>query len=136
MKISDLASATGLSVEAVRYYEQRGLLNTPKRSQGGHRIYSGVDLTRLKFVKRAREWGFSLADVHALLALSADEIISCDEVRAIAERRLVEIRSQISELTSAEAHLASAVGHCAGGRVRNCAVIDAIDIGNIENAPA
>lgn len=128
MKIGDLAAATGISVEAIRYYESVGILKTPERTQGRQRIYSAIDLAKLQFVRRAREWGFSLTDVQALLALSADELVSCDDVKAIAQRRLSEVRALISKLTTVEAGLAAAVGNCSGGLVANCAVIDAIDV--------
>ena len=128
-KIGDLAKVTGLRVETIRYYERAGLLNSPGRTAGRHRVYSSDDLSRLKFIVSARELGFSQADVRQLLSLSSGETIPCHDVKSITERHLAAIRAKITRLVKMEALLASAVSQCPGGPVQNCAVIDVIESG-------
>ena len=129
LKIGDIAKETGLRVETIRYYERAGLLNSPGRTAGRHRVYSREDLTRLKFIVSARELGFSQADVRQLLSLSSGGTIPCHDVKSITERHLAAIRARITMLVKMEALLASAVAQCPGGAVQNCAVIDVIESG-------
>jgi MerR family mercuric resistance operon transcriptional regulator len=127
-KIGDLALATGIRVETIRYYERVGLLNSPGRTAGKHRVYSPEDLAQLKFIVRAREMGFSQADVRLLISLSAGDSIACDDVRSIAERHFAAISARMAMLRNVEALLSSAVTQCTGGKGRNCAVIDLIEV--------
>ena len=129
LKIGDIAKETGLRVETIRYYERAGLLNSPGRTAGRHRVYSREDLARLKFIVSAREFGFSQADVRQLLSLSSGETIPCHDVKSITERHLAGIRARITLLSKMEGLLAAAVAQCPGGAVTNCAVIDVIESG-------
>src|SRR5690606_14528566 len=81
--IGELARLTGVHVETIRYFEKVGLLDSPGRTAGGHRVFDGGHLRSLKFIKRARELGFSPREVRALLDLGGPEQACCDEVREI-----------------------------------------------------
>jgi MerR family mercuric resistance operon transcriptional regulator len=124
--IGKLASLSGVRVETIRYFERIGLLSHPERTAGGHRLFSSADLARLNFVRRAREMGFSQADVRVLLSLSSGELTSCSEVKALAESHLTVIRQKIHDLKELEKTLSSTVAQCTGGKVPKCPVIEAI----------
>jgi MerR family mercuric resistance operon transcriptional regulator len=124
--IGELASLSGVRVETIRYFERIGLLTHPQRTAGGHRLFSSADLDRLNFVRRAREMGFSQAEVRVLLSLSASQLVSCGDVKTIAEKHLRKVRQKISDLQELEKSLSSTVAKCTGGKVPKCPVIDAI----------
>ncbi|HMC16685.1 MAG TPA: MerR family transcriptional regulator [Albitalea sp.] len=96
--IRKLADAAGVGVEAVRYYQRLGLLAEPAREGGGFREYSGDDLRRLRFIKRAQELGFSLDDVAELSALSAGTERS--RIREITRERADDIRRRVRDLNA------------------------------------
>ncbi|MDQ6987798.1 MAG: heavy metal-responsive transcriptional regulator, partial [Mariprofundaceae bacterium] len=90
MKIGELAKMTGVSIDTIRYYEQRGLIPTAVRSTSGYRQYSPEDVRRLKFIVQAKDLGFTLEETGQLLAIRADGR-ACAEVRAVAEAKAEEI---------------------------------------------
>jgi MerR family transcriptional regulator, mercuric resistance operon regulatory protein len=96
MTIGRLASAAGVNVETIRYYQRRGLLPEPPRPPGGQRRYPPAVLQRLGFIRRAQQLGFSLEEVRRLLDLSVRP--SRDLVRGLAERKLEVIEARIAEL--------------------------------------
>jgi MerR family mercuric resistance operon transcriptional regulator len=125
--IGELARQTGVHIETIRYFEKVGLLNSPGRTEGGHRVFDGRHLRSLKFIKRARELGFSPREVRALLDLGGPEQACCDEVREIAIHHLDDVRRKIEDLTRLERLLASTVDQCSGGHATDCAVIDMLE---------
>ena len=110
--IGVLARETGSSPETIRYYEQQEMLTSPQRTEGGHRQYQLEHLRRLVFILRARELGFSQADVKALLALADQPNAPCSEVQHIAEINLEKIRRKLGDLHRMEAVLADMVSCC------------------------
>ena len=108
--ISKLADAAGVGVEAVRYYQRRGLLAAPARAGGGFRQYGEADVQRLRFIKRAQELGFSLDDIAELASLSAerDQL----QVRELTRRRVADIRARIASLESMAVALEGLVDCC------------------------
>ena len=94
--IAKLADAAGIGVEAVRYYQRRGLFAAPRKEAGAFREYSPSDVQRLCFIKRAQELGFTLDDVTELVSLSAET--DKQQVRAITQRRVQEIRQRVKDL--------------------------------------
>ncbi len=122
----ELAAASGVHLETIRYFERIGLLAHPERSSGGHRLFSTVHLARLNFIRRAREMGFSQNGVRALLSLSDGELASWGEVRALAENHLMAIRHKIRDLKRLERLLSSTAAQCTGGKAPKCPVIEAI----------
>jgi MerR family mercuric resistance operon transcriptional regulator len=124
--IGELAALSGVRAETIRYFERIGLLTPPERTVGGHRLFSSADLTRLTFIRRAREMGFSQDEVRSLLSLSSGELTSCGEVKSLAETHLAMIRKKIRDLERFEHLLSSTVSQCKGGKVPTCPVIEAI----------
>jgi len=125
LTIGKLAAAAGVNVETVRYYQRCGLLPEPPRPPGGVRRYSAEAVARLRFIKRAQELGFTLAEIRRLLALGDPR--SCGEARAIAAEKLSLVRARLSDLARLEKMLASLVRRCdaAKGKV-SCPIIDSL----------
>ena len=98
MKIGRLSNMTGVSIDTIRYYEQRGLIPIAERSESGYRQYSVDDVKRLKFIVQAKELGFTLEETGQLLAIRSDGR-ACAEVRAVAEAKADEISSRIRKLS-------------------------------------
>ena len=125
MRIGILAERTGTSVPATRYYEQIGLLRAVAR-RGGQRSYDNEDLRRLSFIRRYRDFDFSLDEIRALLSLMGSGA-SCTEARRLAERHLVSLRGKLSELQALEKTISSLVEECAtscdGRAVSECVIV-------------
>ncbi len=126
IQIGELSRRSGCNIETIRYYERIGLLPPAARSIGRYRVYETVDVRRLGFIRRARELGFKLEEVRALLALSANAEGACAEVRELAAGHLAEVRAKIVDLQAMERVLADAVERCAADDLRGCPVIDAL----------
>jgi MerR family mercuric resistance operon transcriptional regulator len=127
LQIGDLSKRTGCNIETIRYYERICLLPAPPRSAGRYRIYDNADLRRLAFIRRARELGFTLDQVRALLALSEnDSQGTCAEARELAAHHLGEVRAKIADLWAMERVLADAVKRCAASGLPSCPIIDAL----------
>lgn len=122
----DLARATGCNIETIRYYEKTGLLPDPPRSAAGYRIYSAAHATRLRFILRARELGFSMEDIRGLMGLDDGAAPTCAEVKERTKRHLADVRAKISDLRRIESVLAATASRCSGAEVPNCPVLDAI----------
>ncbi len=123
--IGELSRQTGCNIETVRYYERIGLLPKPSR-RGTYRRYEAQDVRRLAFVRRARELGFTLDEVRALLALATGGQDACAEVREIAATHLADVRTRIADLRAMERALAQAVRGCDAGEMTGCPVISAL----------
>lgn len=126
MKIGELAKATATKVETVRYYEQTGLLPSPARTSGNYRSYSEEHLARLSFIRRARDLGFSIEQVRALLDLSDDRSRDCATIDRIATEHLREIDRKLADLTALRRELSALITSCGGGTVAQCRIIEAL----------
>jgi MerR family mercuric resistance operon transcriptional regulator len=127
IQIGELSRRTGCNIETIRYYERIALLPAPARSAGRYRVYDAADVRRLAFIRRARELGFTVDAVRALLALSANDGQSaCAEVRELAAGHLAEVRAKIADPQAMERVLADAVRRCASGELPGCPVIEAL----------
>lgn len=125
--IGQLANAAGVNLETVRYYERIGLMPAPDRTGGGHRAYEDEHVRHLAFIRRARELGFSIEDIRALLALAASGHRSCADVKQIANTHLVNVRAKLADLAKLESILAATVAQCSGTTTPTCAVLDVLD---------
>jgi MerR family transcriptional regulator, mercuric resistance operon regulatory protein len=126
--IGELSGMTGVNIETIRYYERIKMLPAPRRSGNGRRVYGPTDVRALAFIRRARELGFSLEEIRALLRLGGPGKASCGEVREIAARHLGDIRSKIGDLRKLERLLADTVARCSGTTAPECPVLDILDI--------
>lgn len=123
----DLARATGCNIETIRYYEKTGLLPDPPRTNAGYRIYATAHTTRLRFILRARELGFSMEDIRGLLGLEDGAAPTCAEVKERTERHLADVRAKIGDLRQIEKVLALTAARCSGEDVPDCPVLETLE---------
>ena len=128
LSIGELSRLTGVNIETIRYYEKIKMLPSPPRTEGGHRIYGSTQTRTLAFIRRARELGFTLGEIRALLDLAEPGKSSCAEVREIATHHLKDIRAKIKDLVKLERLLARTIAQCSGRNVPECPVLDVLDI--------
>ena len=126
MNISAASKAAGLPAKTVRYYADIGLVPAPARSESGYRSYDDASVRKLAFVRRAREFGFSIAECRELLGLYEDRRRSSADVKRIAARRLDEIALKQKELQSLHDELAHLVDACRGDDRPDCPIIDGL----------
>ncbi len=127
LSIGELSRRTRVNIETIRYYERIKILAEPPRTANGRRVYRPADRRTLAFIRRARELGFTLNGIRALLALSGGGAReACPEVRELAAAHLAEIRAKIADLTAMERALADAVQRCDAGEAPGCPVLDAL----------
>ncbi|MFN3261181.1 MAG: MerR family transcriptional regulator [Pikeienuella sp.] len=123
----DLARATGCNIETIRYYEKTGLLPDPPRTDAGYRIYSAAHATRLRFILRARELGFSMEDIRGLMGLEDGAAPTCAEVKERTERHLADVRAKIADLRRIEKVLSVTAARCSGEDVPDCPVLETLE---------
>lgn len=123
--IGAFASAAGVNVETIRFYQRRGLIGTPERPFRRIRRYDASDVARVRFVKSAQSLGFSLDEIAGLLRL--EDGTHCDEARAAAEEKLANVREKLANLARIEVALGELVEECCRttGSVR-CPLIGAL----------
>jgi Cu(I)-responsive transcriptional regulator len=124
--IGAIATATGAKVETIRYYERIGLLPKPERTASNYRAYGEPHVARLSFIRRARELGFTLEQVRALLDLSEREDRECCAVDAIAQDHLDEVDRKIADLETLRRELRGLIGQCSTGVIGDCRIIAAL----------
>ncbi|ODT17198.1 MAG: MerR family transcriptional regulator [Kaistia sp. SCN 65-12] len=128
LKIGDLAERTGTNAPTVRYYEEIGLLPPPDRQQGNQRRYSDNDVRRLTFIRRCRDFGFSIEQVRTLTTLVQDRSRTCLEARDLAQAHLSIVRQKLKELRELERGIAGFVANCnlqcVGGPGPDCVILD------------
>ncbi len=113
--IGQLAAAAGVPTSTVRFYERAGLVKPDFRTGGNYRGYGGKTLARLKFIRSAQATGLNLHDIQSLLQLTFSSEQPCDEVLALMQKRLGEIRLRIKELRHVEKVLAKSLANCCKG---------------------
>ncbi|MBR1024729.1 helix-turn-helix domain-containing protein [Bradyrhizobium viridifuturi] len=123
---AELARRTGANLETVRYYEKVGLLPPPPRTASGYRSYDGAHERRLGFVLRARELGFSLEEIRALLRLVDEREQPCAEARGLAATHLADVRAKITDLKRMERVLKDVVAQCGDGMRPDCPLIETL----------
>ncbi len=124
--IGDLSRRTGVKVPTIRYYEQMGLVAAPERSEGNQRRYSRQELERLAFIRHARDLGFTVEDIRALIELSAHPEQPCGHADSIAQEQLMSVREKIARLKRLETELERIATCCDGRAVGDCYVIRAL----------
>jgi len=126
LQIGELARRTGCKVDTIRYYEKIGVLAAPVRTEGGFRLYSAGDVRRLSFIRRARELGFPLEEVRAMLRLSDEQAQPCSEVRQIAIGHRLDVQAKIADLRAMEAALEILIAKCEQGLPGACPLVEAL----------
>lgn len=137
MRIGKLASETGVGVETVRFYEQKGLIAQPLRPKdGGYRDYPEEIVRRINFIRSVQNLGFSLEEIGDLLALEASDAATCTDVLGRARSKRADVRNKIAELRRIEKTLDILIEGCPGkGPTRHCSIIEAINGGDLNLIP-
>ena len=123
LKIGELASAVGVSTDTVRYYERLNLLHRAGRTQSGYRIYSEEDVRRLRFIKQAQKFGFTLDEIKRILPVKESGLGECRHVRDLLGSKLGELDARLAELHAFRRTLAGYFSQCEetlSGRQGNC----------------
>ena len=123
MNIAEAARRAGLTPKAIRFYEAQGLLK-PTRAANGYRAFADGDVHTLKFLKRARDLGFSVEECRALLDLYHETNRSNAEVKQLAESRVREIDRRLADLASIRDALAHLAESCAGDARHDCPILE------------
>jgi len=127
MRIGEVARQAGVNVQTLRYYERRGLLREPARRSSGYREYPPDTVRLIRFIKRAQELGFTLAEIEELLRLRSDQRKNCAEVRSAAIAKMEDIEGKIRSLQAMKRALGVLVRSCAGnGSIRECPILESL----------
>ena len=124
MNIGTAAKAAGLPVKTVRYYADIGLVDAPGRTETGYRRYDEAAVRKLAFVRRARDFGFSIEECRELLSLYEDQDRSSADGRRIAKAHLEEIEEKQRQLAALHDELAHLVKACRGDDRPDCPILD------------
>ncbi len=129
MNIGRAAEASGVSAKMIRHYESIGLLPDATRTVAGYRVYRERDIHTLRFIRRARDLGFSMKEIGELLGLWNNRRRSSADVKKLAARHLRELDEKIRELQEMSATLAHLANHCHGDERPDCPILD--DLSNV-----
>jgi Cu(I)-responsive transcriptional regulator len=121
--IGNAAKASGLTAKMIRHYEQSGILQRPARTEAGYRLYNNEQLNQLKFIRQARNLGFSLHEIKSLLNLWQDPERESRAVKLMAEQHLHEIETKISELQHIQQVLTELATSCRGDSSPDCSIL-------------
>lgn len=124
MNIGQAASASGVSVKMIRHYEAIGLIPQISRTLAGYRHYQARDIHLLRFIRRARDAGFTTAQIKKLLSLWQDQQRPAREVKQLAATHLADLQTRITELESIAQALTQLVAHCHGDERPQCPILD------------
>jgi Cu(I)-responsive transcriptional regulator len=133
--IGEAARRSGLPPKTIRYYDEIGLVRPAARAINGYRAYDAVDIHKLRFVRHARDLGFSVEDCGALLSLYEDQTRAPSDVRAMAAKHIATIEAKISELTRMRATLSHLTESCATDARPTCPILDGMADGHTPPSP-
>ncbi len=126
--IGKLAKITDTSIDTIRYYEQIGLLPKAKRRNSGYRLFNGIDIKKVNFIKKAKILGFSLKEIKELLLLRVDSITKCDEIKEHAQDKLKFVDQKIHELKQIKEALERLISQCTKRLPTNeCPIIEVLE---------
>ncbi|MFQ5442278.1 MAG: heavy metal-responsive transcriptional regulator [Thermodesulfobacteriota bacterium] len=128
LTIGRLAATAGVNVQTVRYYERRGLLMPAGRKASGYRLYGADSVRRIKFIRRAKELGFTLDEIKGLLDLRVESPSSCAKVKKKASEKLEVVEERIKALKSVKRVLKGLVDSCEKRRsTEECPILKTIE---------
>lgn len=128
IKIGEVAKASGISAKMIRYYERSGLIQPAARNQAGYRLYQQRDIHTLRFIRRARDLGFSIEDIHDLLGLWHDQQRASGEVKRLALAHVDRLRTKIRVLEQMAQTLESLAASCHGDDRSDCPILAEIEM--------
>jgi Hg(II)-responsive transcriptional regulator len=127
LMIGQVASQSGVAVETIRFYERQGLLEPPERRASGYRQYDEDVVTRIRFIRRAKELGFSLTEIDELLKLRVDSADACAETKRLVVGRIEQIDDKIRDLQRVRNALSDMTAACdENGSGGECPILDAL----------
>lgn len=126
MNIGEAANATGVSAKMIRYYESIALIAPGKRTGANYRTYGEKDLHNLRFIRRARNLGFSLDQIRELLSLWQDSGRASADVKAIAQAHVAELQKRIAELSEMRDTLSHLAQACSGDQRPDCPILQGL----------
>ncbi len=124
LTIGEMAKRSGLTAKMIRHYESMGLLPPAIRSDAGYRHYQESDVQQLRFIKQARELGFSLPQISELLSLWHDQQRPSSKVKQLAQQHIAVLEQKITELTQMKSALETLVSRCHGDDSSDCPILD------------
>ena len=128
-KVGAAARATGVPAKTIRYYESIGLLPPPKRAENGYRLYGGTEIEMLRFVRRARDLGFSLEEIAELLALWRDKNRASADVKTLALEHVRALDDRIAKLKAVRGTILALAARCHGDHRPDCPILADIALG-------
>ena len=129
INIGQVAKQTGVTVEAVRFYEKQGLIAAPQRTDAGYRQYPLDAVKRVQFIQRAKEAGFTLKDIGELLALRQKPGTSCADIKLRATQKIEEVDQKIHDLNRIRDALGRMVLKCSGrGELSGCPILEELEL--------
>jgi MerR family mercuric resistance operon transcriptional regulator len=127
LTIGRVARSAGLAIDTVRYYEREGLLQKPARTAAGYRQYPEEAVARLRFIRQAKDLGFTLSEIRELLALKVAPGKSCADVRARAEAKIADVNCRIAHLEHIRRALSRLSAECSSrGPTSECPILEAL----------
>lgn len=130
MNIGEAANASGVSAKMIRYYESIGLIANVSRTEAGYRVHSEDDVHTLRFIRRARDLGFSVEQMGNLMALWSDRSRASADVKQIALDHIAELERKMRELRDMTKVLRHLVDHCQGDERPHCPIIEELSSGH------
>jgi MerR family copper efflux transcriptional regulator len=127
VNIGEVADQSEVNSKMIRRYEEQGIISKASRTSAGYRQYSEDDVHVLKFVKRARELGFSMKDVKQLLSLWKNKKRSSSEVKKLASKHRDELEKKLNEIQAMVNSLNHLMGHCHGNDRPDCPILEGLD---------
>jgi Cd(II)/Pb(II)-responsive transcriptional regulator len=124
MQIKELAQATGVDVETIRFYEKQGLLPSPARRENGYRDYSVKHLERLSFIRHCRALDMPLADVSRLLGFVDAPSADCSDVNRLVDEQLSRVRARLKSMRALEKQLLQLRARCSGTHEGYCGILE------------
>jgi Hg(II)-responsive transcriptional regulator len=124
----DVAREAGVNIQTLRYYERRGLLRAPQRSEGGHRQYPAESVRLVRFIKRAQDLGFTLKEVEELLVLRSARGRECSRVQRLTLAKLKDVDEKIAQLRAIRRVISTLAGSCdSRDETLDCPILEALD---------
>ncbi len=128
LTIGKIATQAAMSIDTIRYYERAGLIAPPERGDSGYRQYDGEVVKRLQFIRRAKDLGFTLAEIAELLTLSSQGERDMGAMKDAAQAKLATVEKKISELLRIRGGLTQLVAACPGhGALAGCPIVSALN---------
>lgn len=129
LTIGEIARQAGVGIETVRFYEKQGLMQKPQRTEANYRLYPEEEVARLRFIKRAKELGFSLKEIRELLQLHGDPHATKGDIKTRAESKIADIRAKIEDLSRMVKALETLSATCDGqGPIDECPILHALGV--------